>query len=69
MFRHREVIIWIDLEHFKGIYEYKLLLLEYTRISHLLHNVFTRSAVLFNTFKTFNVDKRQKMSYMKLLIV
>jgi len=48
MFRHREVIIWIDLKHFKGIYEYKFLLLEYTRVSHFLRDVFTLSTFVFN---------------------
>jgi hypothetical protein len=48
MFRHRDVIMWLALEHFKEIY--KLLLLEKKLyIYHLLHNEFTHSAFLFNS--------------------
>ena len=54
MFRPRKAVIRLALEHFKSNISIALLEIR----SHFLHNMFTISVFLFNTFKLFNVDKR-----------
>lgn len=63
MFRPPDVFIRLALERFKR--NIPTVLLEMR--SHFLHNVFTISGFLFNTFLHFNVAKNKKMSCIKLL--
>jgi hypothetical protein len=63
MFWPWEVIIKLHFNILKSIY--KLHLLE-TR-PYFLHNIFTNSALLFNTFKVLLADKGKKTGSTKLL--
>jgi len=54
MFRSREFFIRVALEYFKRNIPIALLEMR----SHFLHNMFTISDFLFNTFKLFKVAKK-----------
>jgi hypothetical protein len=63
MFRPREVFIRLALEHFTRNIPIALLEMR----SHFLHNMFTISNFLFNTFKMLMSLKNKKISRTKLL--
>ena len=66
MFKPHEVIIRLDLEHFKVNFGLQIALLEIS--SPFLYSIFTVSGFLFHTFKYLMQEKdRKKMSCKKML--